>query len=96
MAHWHDFNPWAAKLIYTATIDEWLDCLAIQSPLARAFYRRMHTHGKSDAYILPSADGHHSMGLRVGPSGEEYHSPPCNAKKAQALIDKYQPAPTTG
>jgi hypothetical protein len=49
---------------------------------------------KVDAYILPSPSGRHSMGLRIGPEGSQYQSPPCNPVLGEHLIKKYGKKPT--
>lgn len=90
MAHWHDFNPWSAKLCYTSTLDEWLDCLALQS--SRKWYeeeaRRLGQ--KIDCYLLPGVGGLGiQMGLRFGPNGEDYLSPPCDQETAFRVLQKY-------
>lgn len=93
MAHWHSQNPWATRLVYCASLEEWLSCLAI--PESRPRYSRMlHDHRIGDAYLLPQPNGEICMGYRFGPEGSDYWSPPCDQKRAAAIIAKYQPQGT--
>lgn len=90
MAHWHDFNPWADRLIYAPDLDEFLACL--QHPQTIAAYReKCLTYGKIDAYILLQPSGHHSGGIRYGSQGSEYLSPHMNHAKLEVLARRLAP-----
>ncbi len=65
---------------------EWL----IKHALNNARIEQGTQNPKVDAYILPQPDGNHSMGLRIGPEGSQYQSPPCNPIVAERLIQKYR------
>jgi len=87
MAHWHDHNPWADRLVYAPSLEAWLDCL--DKCYQRETYEQRARERLVDCYILPQPNGQHSMGMRHGPNGEDYYSPMCDAAKAQELIDKF-------
>jgi hypothetical protein len=88
MAHWHDFNPWASRLVYVPSLEELAECVID----GQANLRRWKAIGpKLDAYILPQLDDHHSIGIRYGREGHEYLSPHnAHPTKTQALLDKYR------
>lgn len=102
MAHWHDFNPWADRLVYVPDLYELAECVAHGTIHILAENKTVPytpelavehwlQHGpRVDAYILPQPSGNHSIGIRYGAEGSEYFSPH-NAKphKTQALLDKY-------
>ena len=92
MAHWHDFNPWADRLIYVPDLDEFLGCL--QYPEAIEFYHEKcekYFCGKVDAYILLQLSGLHEGGIRYGAKPEEYLSPYMNSTTLEQLAYKYAP-----
>jgi hypothetical protein len=94
MAHWHDFNPWAAHLIYVPDLEEFIDAVGYSEDKRRELLKYWQSAGKIDCYVLPSlklAHGHHEMGIRYGKEGQEYSSPYGNHDKLQKLIDKYGP-----
>jgi hypothetical protein len=91
MAHWQDYNPWADRLIYTASLEEWLDCLLHQGQ--RYHYEQIAGSSKCDTYLLIQPNGEYCMGLRYGPKGEDYYSPTCNWERAKAVVDKYTVSP---
>ena len=114
MAHWHDFNPWAAEIVYLPSMEEFAlchgglnkiwDCSAtggsaeelmtmdklIDHMLNNARIKQDTTDPKVDPYILPQPTGRHSLGLRIGPNPEDYHSPDCNREIAAYFIRKYR------
>lgn len=74
MAHWHSFNPWAATLIYPASVKEVVSALSPNTAglfgyaLAQAQYR-----GPVDVYIV--AGGRRaSLGIRYGKEPGDYLS----------------------
>lgn len=92
MAHWHDHNPWATKIIYLPDLDELSACLDPYRPTdQRDSWLHSHPDGKLDAYILPQLGGIHSCGVRWGIRGDEYYSPHINPYVAELLISKYGP-----
>lgn len=86
MAHWHDYNPWAATLTYAASLDEWLSCLAV--PASRKPYRDYARGYRVDCYYILNSSGLHSMGMRYGKAGEAYYSPPGNSAKIEATVNR--------
>lgn len=82
MAHWHDFNPWAANLVYLPSILE---------ALGEAAENRIFAdYGQQvDLYLLRSPEGAHSCGIRYGRELHEYLSPAINAAHAETLLRKY-------
>lgn len=86
MAHWHDFNPWADRLIYLPDMQELSACVDPFKP--EDFYSRVfREHGyKVDAYILPKSL---EVGVRYGKEGSEYYSPYVNQWIAKLLVSKY-------
>lgn len=100
MAHWHDHNPWADRLIYVPDLEELAACVAggsvdtihgVKPYTVEYVVNGWRQYGKRlDAYILPQPDGRHSIGIRYGANGEEYLSPYCaNLELANKLIEKY-------
>lgn len=83
MAHWHNFNPWAATCIYVPSIAEALD-LDYEDFVFKEYGRKV------DAYILKSPSGFHSFGIRYGKEGHEYLSPQINPQRAEELLRKYE------
>jgi len=93
MAHWHDFNPWAAEVVYLPNLEELSACLCPAEP-SRQVKRWLSNHGnKLDAYILPSPTGQHSCGVRYGVDGGDYYSPHINPYIADLLLSKYRSKP---
>lgn len=88
MAHWHDHNPWADRLVYLPDIDELSACLDPYNPTRHAKGWRKQ-HKKLDAYILRQPNGEHSCGVRFGKRGESYYSPHINPYIAALLLTKY-------
>lgn len=80
MAHWHDFNPWASKLVYLPSLEEVYE-LTGQDYSSRT--------GKFDAYIIEGG-GYFSVGIRYGKKPEDYLSPACDQRKAAVLFAKYE------
>lgn len=92
MAHWHDFNPWAEKLIYLPDLEELAAAIAptTKQEETLAYWRRAGK--KIDAYLLPQPSGDVSVGIRYGADGAEYISIYHNNHAALwELIRKYQP-----
>lgn len=93
MALWHDFNPWADRLVYLPDLAELSACL---DPLhAERHLIRWQAEHKSamDAYIISAAQGRlHSCGIRYGKEGEQYYSPYINSYVAELLLAKYRNA----
>ena len=93
MAHWHDFNPWADRLVYVPDLDEFVNCL-ITSMNHKEYMTYVYSYGRRlDAYVLPQSSGDHSAGVRFGPRGSDYLSPLGDRKMLQKLIDKYGGTP---
>ena len=85
MAHWHDYNPWANKLIYVPSIAEVIGKKA-EARILKQYGERV------DAYILPQPEGiPPSFGVRYGKEGHEYLSPYVwhLQKHLERLITKY-------
>lgn len=93
MAHWHDFNPWADRIVYLPDLEE---LSALLNPLEPTRYlerwMKEHPDGKLDAYILPQPSKFHSCGVRWGREGHEYYSPGLNRYAAELLLAKYRNA----
>lgn len=91
MPHWHDHNPWAARIVYL-TLEEWLDCLADRAPRTAAHYRALAANhkGRIDCYILPGKS-HCSIGMRYSADGPDYYSPQSDEKSCREYLRKYLP-----
>ena len=91
MAHWHDFNPWADRLIYVPDLEEFLECLYYPDNAQHYRDKCTHYYDKVDAYILLQPSGMHSGGIRYGREGNEYLSPYMNSAALERLARKYAP-----
>lgn len=91
MAHWHDHNPWADRLIYLPDLEELSACLDSANP-TRHLDRWLNEHSKLDAYLIRNPNGFHSCGLRYGPEEDQYLSPQINEYLAELLMSKYSNA----
>lgn len=89
--HWHEFNPWADKLIYVPL--ETAAFLCGYSWTAETTLEHWRQYGdKFDAYVLPQPNGHHSIGVRYGAEGDEYLSPHPDPDKTRAFMLGYDAA----
>jgi hypothetical protein len=82
MAHWHDFNPWAAELIYLPSLEEAQSVCVPDGQIERWLHtsKLYGTPGKLDAYLLRDGPlSRHTremhLGVRYGPEGSQYFSP---------------------
>jgi hypothetical protein len=82
MPHFHDYNPWAHKIIYVPSIAE------VVGPLYEDYVFREYGQ-KVDAYILPQPSGIHCFGIRYGQEENEYLSPYAEPGLLQVLVAKY-------
>lgn len=89
MAHWHDFNPWAAKLVYMPDLGELSHCVVTGRRLVMLSHWRSYGP-KLDAYLLKDPIGYH-IGLRYGPEGSKYLSPLADQQATAKLWKKYAP-----
>lgn len=91
MAHWHDFNPWAAVLVYLPDLDELSACLDPADP-RRQIKRWEKERGLTtlDAYIIPTPSAVYSCGIRWGAEPESYYSPYINPYIGSLLVTKYR------
>lgn len=84
--HWHEYNPWAADIIYVR-LDELAAVCGYSWP-AEETLEHWHQYGEElDAYILPQPSGMHSIGVRFGPRGEDYLSPYADQEKLKKLME---------
>jgi hypothetical protein len=91
-AHCHDNLNQFTLVLHTdgtQTRERLTSELIIELALNNAKIRQATNNPKVDAYILPQPSGYHSLGLRVGPEGSDYISPPCNQEIANLYIKKY-------
>jgi len=89
MQHWHDFNPWAEKIIYVP-LKELAEALSIPRDV-HGTLDIWHRYGyRLDGYILEAVNGNHSAGVRYGEEPDQYLLPYCDPVKLQALIEKYR------
>lgn len=95
MAHWHDFNPWAAELIYIPNEYDaaWMiQHSVIPSEEIEAWYKRSP---KIDIYMLydgPLTQGftrEHHLGIRYGKEEREYIPPYIDQRRARLVWKKY-------
>jgi hypothetical protein len=91
MAHWHDYNPWADRLIYIPSLEELAEALQYPGIISEKVKQWQKAGKKLDAYVLCQPSGDHCMGIRYGAEPHEYISPYGNREKLQRLIDKYGP-----
>lgn len=99
MAHWHDFNPWAADLIYLPSLEEAAALTNGPSDKMIEWWlkeSKLHgTLGKLDPYLLrdgPLSRGPREMhlGIRWGKEPWEYFSPHVeHQERALELFLKY-------
>ena len=86
MAHWHDFNPWAAYCLYLS-YEEMRELLGATYP-----DERLAAYGsKLDAYILPQGKDmvrQYSFGIRYGREGGDYLSPPITNEQGWKIEEK--------
>lgn len=107
MPHWHEHNPWKDKVVYVP-LERLAECAAggkvsykgnivDRTPeFLVSHWHRAVGKDKLDAYILPSPNGLHSIGIRYGAEGWEYYSPHNNNPAVtDALLKEYQNAPAT-
>ncbi len=92
MAHWHESNPWASKLVYVPDLAELAEALVANRRAREPALRYWQEKGqKLDAYVLKDSLGFHA-GIRYGAEGSEYLSPYCDEAKLAMLWTKYQQA----
>lgn len=90
MAHWHDFNPWADKIVYVPSLEELAQCCS--TDIERTVERWRTNGSRLDAYILPNPSSWHSIGVRYGPKGPDYLSPYNRFNETtKSLLLKYGP-----
>ena len=91
MAHWHSYNPWAARLIYVPSLEELAECVIYSRSPADTVRHWQEAGPKLDAYILPNGEGPlHCIGIRYGEAPGDYISPyAANQEKVTELIKKY-------
>lgn len=81
MAHWHDHNPWAVRLLYIPSIAE---------AVGESYERNAYQFGnKLDAYLLKQPSGEFCFGIRYGECGSDYLSPWIDQTLASSLFTKY-------
>lgn len=96
MAHWHDFNPWADRLVYLPDFQELYENVAPRS-LAENLRKAVEgIKGKYDIYLLKSSSCIH-LGIRYGKVDSEYLSPYLETDQNQVMLyrlyDKYEGKP---
>jgi hypothetical protein len=102
MAHWHEYNPWADRLVYV-TVEELAACVAggeildsmtgkVSAYDVEHVLREFRQYGDLlDAYILPNSGSPsgYSLGLRYGMNGRDYLSPgPGNLAALKATLER--------
>lgn len=90
MAHWHDSNPWATRLIYVADLEDLVDALYSERSKATAM-QHWYQHGTLlDGYLLPQPRGQYEAGIRYGAEGADYISLYCKQEKLRDLALRYR------
>lgn len=92
MAHWHDFNPWAAELCYIPSLEEAAALVYEKSDRIADLVSHWKQSGgnKLDAYILSQPSGWRALGIRFGKEPEQYFSYDCDKERAAILLEKLQ------
>jgi len=90
MAHWHHANPWAARVIYIADLEDLVDALFSERSKQTALTHWQQHGPKLDGYLLPQPRGQYEAGIRYGAEPAEYISLYCKQEKLQELALRYR------